>query len=138
MNANEWIERYRIGVLEVDEQHGVLFQLLEDFEQATTSGSSLDHQAEVLEKLLAYVKFHFHAEEKLMSACGFPELKPHVLQHRELEGKIIEFVADFEQNPTDISVPLLNFLKDWLVNHIQIEDMKIASFLANTKPDKQS
>lgn len=132
MRAKEWAERYRIGVREIDEQHGMLFELLDRFEQVSGENCTPELQAEVLQKLVSYVDFHFRAEEKLMASCHFPELKNHVAQHREFEGQLIAYVMDFEQNHANIAAPLAEFLKKWIFEHILVEDTKIGRFLGES------
>ena len=132
MDAKEWADKYRIGVLEIDEQHALLFQLLSDFEQASIEKTSSDLSAEVLQRLISYVKFHFRAEEKLMAKIKFPELDEHVTMHRNFEGKVVEFILETEQKQNDISSALIQFLKEWLINHILAEDIKISRFLGDS------
>lgn len=77
---------------------------------------------DLLHKLVKYTRDHFTAEEALMAAAGYTGLAQHRLKHRELMKQVGDFVARFERGESNLNLPLLNFLRDWLTNHIQQED----------------
>jgi hemerythrin len=76
-----------------------------------------------------YTRDHFAAEESMMGATNFPALATHQLKHRELTKQVEEFVGRFEKGDITLSVQLLNFLSDWLTNHIKGEDQKYGPWL---------
>lgn len=43
--------------------------------------------------------------------------------------KVVSFPEHFHQGKEDVSVELLDFLSDWLTNHIKKTDMAYSSFL---------
>jgi hemerythrin len=49
--------------------------------------------------------------------------------HRNLTQKVDEFAARFDRGEGAINVPLLNFLRDWLTNHIQTVDHGYTSWV---------
>jgi hemerythrin len=65
-----------------------------------------------------------------MRDCGYPGYERHKAEHADLTKKVLEFSRDFEAGRIALSVSVLQFLKDWLVNHIQVNDRKIAAYAA--------
>jgi hemerythrin-like metal-binding protein len=68
-------------------------------------------------------------EETFMKEKGYPGLEPHRALHRELLEQVMELEAKFAAGSMTLSIMTMHFLKDWLNNHIQNEDRKLAEFL---------
>ena len=128
-----WSSRYSVEVDSMDRQHTVLFGLLNDLHEGMTNGKGQKITGELLRKLLEYTRQHFTAEEGLMVSAKYPQLAQHRLLHRELINKVEEFAARFQRGETALNVQLLNFLRDWLTNHIQNEDRKYSPVAQRTK-----
>lgn len=118
----EWSSKYSVGVHAMDSQHTVLFKILNDLHGAMMSGQAKQMTGDLLRKLVAYTRDHFAAEEALMTAAGYTALAQHRLKHRELMKQVDDFAARYESGESNLNLPLLNFLRDWLTNHIQQED----------------
>jgi hemerythrin len=119
-----WSSKYSVGVESMDGQHTVLFGFLNDLHEAMMKGNAQKTTGELLRKLLDYTREHFTAEEAIMASARYPELAQHRTMHRELINKVDEFSARYQRGETALNVQLLNFLRDWLTNHIQHEDKK--------------
>ena len=72
---------------------------------------------------------HFASEEKYFKQYNYPETEQHAAEHRSLVEQVLEFKKKMEAGQDMISVSLLNFLKGWLINHIQETDMRYGPFL---------
>ena len=59
----------------------------------------------------------------MMAAANYPGLADHKLKHRELIKQVEDYVLSYDKGDIALNVKLLNFLNDWLVNHIQKVDM---------------
>lgn len=76
---------------------------------------------DLLNKLVKSTREHFTSEEAMASAL-YPELaKPRVCR-RDLIKQVEEYVDRHARGEASINMQLLNFLRDWLTNHIQKED----------------
>jgi len=117
-----WSSKYSVGVQSMDGQHTVLFGLLNDLHSAMMKGQAQSMTAVLLRKLANYTHDHFTAEEAVMSAARYPDLAKHRIMHRELSKQVEEFAARFERGESTLNLHLLNFLRDWLTNHIQNVD----------------
>jgi hemerythrin-like metal-binding protein len=83
----------------------------------------------LLRKLANYAHDHFTAEEAMMAAAGYPELAQHRVKHRDLSKQVEEFAARYERGESTLNMHLLNFLRDWLTNHIQNVDHGYSSWM---------
>jgi hemerythrin-like metal-binding protein len=124
-----WDERYSVGIETVDEEHNVLFGVLNELYDAMKKGQAQSVTGPLLKKLADYTRRHFASEETKMTATGFPGLAAHRDQHRNLIKQVEQFVARFERGDIMLSVDLFNFLRDWLANHIQKADKEYGPWL---------
>ena len=129
-----WSSKYSVGVQSMDSQHTVLFGILNDLHTAMMKGEASKFAGVLLRKLLSYTKDHFAAEEALMAAAGYTGLAQHRLKHRDLCKQVEEFAARYERGESALNVQLLNFLRDWLTNHIQLEDQKYGPCVKMLRP----
>lgn len=124
-----WHPSYSINVPVVDDQHRRLFEIAEQLHQAMIAGQGKPALSHILARLVTYTKTHFDTEERIMRECGYPGYERHKAEHVELTKKVLEFSRDYEAGRIALSVSVLQFLKDWLVNHIQGNDKKIATYV---------
>ena len=132
MALMRWSDKFSVGVPTMDKQHMVLFDSLNDLHAAMMKGQAQTLTGPLLRKLVAYTRDHFSAEEAMMSAAKYPSLPAHRIKHREFEKQVGEYVGRFERGEITLNLDLLNFLRDWLVTHIQGEDRKYGP-LANER-----
>jgi hemerythrin len=124
-----WSDKYSVGVKAMDQQHISLVDTLNDLHAAMMKGLAQDTTGPLLHKLVTYTRDHFAAEESVMVAAKFPGLSQHRLKHRDLTKQVEEFVARYERGEITVNVHLMNFLRDWLANHIQKEDIEYGRWI---------
>ena len=78
--------------------------------------------------LISYTATHFKTEEKYFDQFGYPETDSHKKEHAAFVKKVTDFKDGFEKGKLGLSVEILNFLSDWLKNHIKKTDMKYSQF----------
>jgi hemerythrin len=127
----KWSPEYAIGVPEIDEQHQSLFEWFAQLDSAAA-----DHRmmtaTYTLTRLMQYTRVHFAAEETLMTTIAYPELETHRAEHEAFRRNLRELqTAAMTQ---DISVATISLLRDWLIKHITISDMKYAAFSRSLTP----
>ena len=64
-----------------------------------------------------------------MRKGAYPDLEPHIAQHRAFMAKAEDLRAQAAAGSATLDVALLEFLKDWLINHIMQQDKAFESFL---------
>ncbi len=124
-----WSSKYSVSVQSMDRQHTVLFGMLNELHEAMMKGQAQKVTGELLGKLVKYTHEHFAAEEDLMKSTKYPALAEHGIKHRELIKQVEDFAARYARGESMMNVELLNFLRDWLTNHIQNEDQKYGPWL---------
>lgn len=119
-----------MGIPLLDEQHKELFQWFADLENAAAEKRTL-FGVYVITRLKHYMRDHFAAEEALMRAADYPRLEQHIHEHAAFRTKLGEL--HLKSIGQDISSETVNFLKEWLVNHIARSDMDCAPYLKQVK-----
>jgi hemerythrin-like metal-binding protein len=127
----EWQKSYITGVGSIDAQHQILFQTATRLHDAMLAGNGKATVGPILDRLMKYTESHFAHEERLMQLYQYPHLAAHKVQHEALARQVRDFQAKFQSGQATITVQLLQFLKGWLVGHIQESDMKCVPFIEN-------
>ena len=124
-----WNSSYSVKVQKIDDQHHVLFDLLNDLHATMMKGVAQKLTGLLLHKLADYTHTHFTAEEAMMAAANYPELAGHKLKHRDLVKQVEDYILLYDKGEITLNIKLLNFLRDWLTNHIQKVDMAYSACL---------
>jgi len=120
-----WDESYRVDIKEIDNQHEFLFEVIYKLDLAVERQESMSTVTALLETLVDYTDYHFKAEERYLALLSSDDYELHQQQHQFFIDKLAMFKEKSERMGT-VSLGLLYFLKDWLVEHIQVEDKKYA------------
>ena len=86
---------------------------------------------EILVGLVNYTKIHFKREEEAMFKYDYPDYVKHKKEHDSLTSRVTEFHERLEEGKSTFSLELMDFLSDWLINHIQKIDMNYKNFFAD-------
>ncbi len=131
MRLIRWKDSFSVGVPEFDTQHQQLIALINDLHDARLAGNSALGMRQCLGQLVRFAQEHFAAEERLLSARGYPELAVHKVAHNEFVHKVEAFQKDFYAGREGLSDDIMQFLKAWLVGHILVADKRYGTFLQN-------
>ncbi len=130
MNQLKWDESFSVQVDELDEQHKKWIDIINQLDDAIDEGEgSLESLYAVQKTFLGmeeYSHFHFATEEKHMQSIGFEGLESHKKEHAFFKKRLHKYKKDLENGQQVFNNALMKFLVDWLVYHIQEEDMKYA------------
>lgn len=129
MGLLEWSDKFSVKVPTFDAQHKQLFRLIEQLHEAMKTGQSKARMSGILGELGNYTKTHFALEERELLAIGYPEFGVHAAEHRKFTNKIDELSANFASGVAGISVELMEFLNNWLVQHICAVDQKYSEMM---------
>ncbi len=125
-----WQDSYSVKVREIDDQHKQLFQLINELHDAMKAGQARGLMAKVLDRLIQYTRLHFSEEEEMLAKASYAEFVPHVALHRGFTERVEKFAREFKAGNVVITVDVMNFLQEWLVNHIMKVDQKYSACLA--------
>ena len=127
MSIVAWKDAYRLGMPEIDDQHKVLFELINELWDAIVKRASAENQMLVIEGLEHYTIAHFTAEETYMREIKYAKFDA----HKQMHDQFIQRIAQEKNRLLDghgFSLDVLHFLKDWLVDHIMVSDQDYAKF----------
>ncbi|MDZ7763498.1 MAG: bacteriohemerythrin [Melioribacteraceae bacterium] len=125
----KWRDNYDIGFKEVDEQHKQLVSIINELYEAQSTGTSKIVIGESLDKVIDYTRYHFESEEKYMKDYNYPGLDQHKKEHIDLINQAENLKKEFTNNNLLLSLKTLDFLKDWLINHILGSDKEFGEYV---------
>jgi hemerythrin-like metal-binding protein len=124
-----WGDKLKIGISQVDEQHKELVKMVNELHCAMKMKMGAKEAGQILARLAEYTVYHFKTEEDLFEEHLYPERTEHKIIHDSLVEKVIEFKTEFEEGRAALSMDLMQFLTDWLREHIMKTDKAYAPFL---------
>jgi hemerythrin len=124
-----WSDKLSVGNAEIDAHHNGLIQIVNQLHDAVRTGKGDVELGEILDKLINYTGYHFSYEESLMKPGEFAGTASHVAEHQALLVQVLDLQAKFKKGQTGLSIRVINFLKDWLTNHILGEDKRLGDYL---------
>ncbi len=128
--AIDWNPKWNIGHDKIDEQHQRWIGILNRLEIAFLRGAvDSDAQQILLTQLLDYTRYHFADEEKLMSRVEYPEALSHRRLHKDFDNLIYEKFRMIQFGDVVLTSEIIQMMKNWLHDHILIEDKKISEFI---------
>jgi len=124
-----WNESYSVSVRQFDMQHQKLFEIVNQLADAMRTGRGTEVIREVVAQLAVYTRTHFLQEEVLMKQAGYPGLPGHLQQHAKLMTAVEKYKNDLDEGRNPDTVAVLDFLRTWLVDHIQKSDKAYSAHL---------
>ena len=118
----EWKSEYAVNIGSIDAQHRNLFAMGRELYAAMSAGQGKSVLARILDRLVQYTTVHFAHEERLMQLHNYPGFAKHKAEHDALVKQVVAFQIEFNAGRAALAVPLLQFLKGWLENHIKGTD----------------
>lgn len=129
MPLMEWTTKMSVGVTQFDDEHKKLVAMVNELFDAVQGGRGKDALGKILDGLIAYTKTHFANEERFMQQHGYPDMAAHRAEHEALARQVVEVQQKYHSGATaTLSMEVMNFLKNWLVKHIQGTDRKYTTF----------
>ncbi len=127
----EWSNELSVGIEEIDAQHKVLVDLLNQMHEAIQQRHAAQVTSDIIDQLGEYTRVHFAVEESLMRILHYPDYERHKEEHEQLIGQLSELRAKLDTGKNSISFELAHFMKTWLTKHIMETDKSYTShFLA--------
>ena len=123
-----WNEEFRVGIEEIDKQHRRLVEIINELANISLEIDKRKFNA-ILKELGEYTIYHFSSEEKIWDRylSKTPQDITHKKKHREFEKAIENIAKNAQKSLTEQTIlELLQFLVDWLANHILYTDRRMA------------
>ena len=116
-----WDDSYVIGIPDIDEQHRLLFDMIEGLAAVAEGRSSSDGMTDTMAKLVALARSHVQYEETLAARHPDKGYEAVAREHAEFIKKIEGLARYQETAPVDALHTTVEFLKDWVIDHTLIE-----------------
>jgi hemerythrin len=126
-----WNDGLSVGVVEIDQQHQKLIDMINGLHDAMRQGKGKDALGTIVNGLFDYAQTHFTTEEKYFDQFGYPDAQSHKKEHSDFIQKIVEFKTGFDSGKLGLSITVMDFLSSWLRNHIMVMDKKYGPFFVD-------
>lgn len=138
-----WSPDYSVGIRLIDNDHKDLVDTVNELHDAIEAREGCEAVRRALTMLAGYVREHFTREEQLMADYGYPALAAHKRLHVALRRRVHAIRLVHAEDPFRIDpAKLLDFLRDWLVNHILKSDLQYVPYMtgkdSGVKGDSQA
>jgi len=131
-------KKLALRVKEIDDQHKELVFILQQVndlnKRGVTDGRRRMYLPVIIKRLYYYSQFHFNLEEELMQKFNYPGLMKHKTLHQSFIDKINHFAKDYRQAKVSLTEEIVNYLKDWTLQHILQDDADYKNFLGSDSP----
>jgi hemerythrin len=117
------------GIADIDDQHQQLLACLDRLALWMSKGQGFAATFDAIATLNDYAASHFRFEEDYLRKCSYPQLEPHIEEHRRLIEELDGLTARIHQG-NEASGALLKLIREWIINHIGSDDMKFARYLS--------
>ena len=126
MELLTWEDWYNLGIEAFDAEHREIARLQNGLYDALQAGRPQTELRGLLSAVLAAMHAHCEREEQMLMEAGYAKLDLHKRQHAAFFAQVDEYMAEVDAGYLMISIKLVRFLRDWLVNHIEIADQVYA------------
>jgi hemerythrin len=123
-----WDNSYSVGNKIIDTQHQKFISIINDLYESFVDQTTSSNLGKILDELVDYCNYHFNTEEELFHKYDYPDKEAHIAKHEEFNVKIRDFQRNFEIGNINVTFQLMNFLRNWLLNHLKSEDQKYATY----------
>ena len=128
----EWNEKYSVNISTIDEEHKELIRIINEAIVSKQHHNDLEEISILLKELTMYALKHFSTEETYMVEFNYPEFQNHKKEHHDFSNKMIAYCNKVIEGEYQIENEIIEYLMQWLVNHIQVTDKKyVACFKKN-------
>ncbi|MFQ3573331.1 MAG: bacteriohemerythrin [Thermodesulfovibrionales bacterium] len=125
----QWSDVFSVNIRDIDEQHKQLFKLVNELFAAWKGNKPQEVVGKALDGLIQYTATHFKTEEEYFKKYNYPETSSHIEIHNALVKQALDLKQKFDAGKLDINMEVMNFLKNWLNNHILRVDKRYGPYL---------
>lgn len=130
MSFMDWSESYSIGVAIFDDEHKKLIAIINALHEALSASIADRDLQRISDSLLEYTLMHFRHEEMYFDDWAYPYAAAHIAEHSTLRERVFKYRRQIQEKESrELGLEMMAFLRDWLANHILVEDRKYGEFL---------
>ena len=131
MSQIKWDQSFSVNNTVIDNQHKKWIDIYNRMDRVLLEGdldSQRDINAEALQAMLDYSRYHFEFEEEYLYSIGYSDIVKHARLHKDFDTLIYQYYRKVCDGDTVLNTELLKVIKSWLLNHILVEDKKYSQF----------
>ncbi|MBX3007460.1 MAG: hemerythrin family protein [Melioribacteraceae bacterium] len=118
----------KLGIEDIDNQHYDLASLINRLYDNYIN-KDLESINQIFPKLIQHIQLHFEYEEKIMIENKFDGFYSHKMEHRRFNNNLKMIVGDFLESQKLFDVGVLESIRRWYYNHIEIKDRKLVEYI---------
>jgi len=125
-----WNDKLITGVETIDSDHVKMIALINELFDAIAAGQSRQVLGAILDQLVAYTQYHFAHEEAIFLKIDYVDRDAHKKEHDEMAAWARKTQEQFRNGQLAApSLEVMNYLKDWLFDHVMGSDQKFVPYL---------
>jgi|GEM_PF-2333536 len=132
-----WNNRCSLSDGALNREHKELFDALNAVQDAVLNDEGRSEIGAHLIRLALATHKHFISEQARMASARYPGLPLHTLKHEQLLEELDRFIVRYDYEGMILDDHSLNFLRDWLLDHLQTMDLSYAVWLKEAAQAKE-
>jgi hemerythrin len=124
-----WRDSYSVRIPQIDEQHKKLVAIINELHVAMMQRKGKEVLGKVMDELVEYTETHFTYEVAMLRQKGYTGAAAHELEHKKLAGQVKDLRDRVMGGKALVTVEVMQFLKDWLANHVMSADQAYSKAL---------
>ncbi len=127
--AIEWNDSLFLSHEHLDDDHRQMAALINKLYLSVNEDFGKAAVAVAARELLRFSQAHFSHEKGLMAQSDYPEMEPHLSEHKTLLDELQGLIAIVESGDGPVRFETVEFLDDWFAAHLKDADARFAAFL---------
>jgi hemerythrin len=125
----EWHDSYGVGIPDIDEQHRMLIEMIDGLAAVAEGREPADGMTATVDRFVALARSHLQYEEAVAARSAGPDYQGAIKDHAEFLRKVEGLARYLEKAPVDALHTMVEFLKDWIIDHALLENRRFKSAL---------
>ena len=135
--CDDFDELFVFGIPVLDTQNANLIRICNNLRMACNKGVETKNGRfqRAVREAADYARYHFSTEEKLMSILEYPAFDDHKREHEAFIWEVLGRLRQLQEDKVEEDLPekIVNFLSEWIRNHIGIYDKEFADYFLSMK-----
>ena len=134
MGKIEWDDSFSVKNTEIDDQHKKWISIYNEMHECLTNNDCSDFDSltrKIIKRMQNYTSYHFNFEKDYMAKMGYPGIVDHLRCHKDFDSRIYNLARDTREGRIVLNTEVIKILKEWLLDHILVEDQKYNLYLAS-------
>ena len=120
----EWNKQHSLGLSIIDEEHKKVIEIINGIIAAKQRDNYPEEIEKMLYEMIDYAWSHFKTEESYMLEFNYHEYQYHKEEHFDFIQRMNSYFSRVVTGDYQLANEILEFLKQWLVRHIEGTDKK--------------